>query len=106
MPLSSTGVLPLGDENGPAPTTELGAVVNDPGIVTPWTYFTSQDELETNDKLIFPESINTYHTMRTDPQVQGLLTGAIWPLLRMKWFLIPNGADEAIVTKISKDLNL
>lgn len=104
MPTNGSQVLPLGDEHGP--TSELGAVVNDPGIVMPWSQFSAQDELETNEKLVFPASIAAYHSMLTDPQVQGLRTGATWPLLRMNWFIRPNGAPDEVVTKISKDLNL
>ena len=100
-------VLPIGDENGPnPPTRELGSVVNEPSWLTQWHLVTPLDELEGNPKLSFPESIQTYHGMRTDPQVQGLLTGTTWPIQRMKWFLNPNDADDAIVEKLSADLNL
>jgi hypothetical protein len=76
------------------------------GYLPQWSVLEAFDELETNPKLTFPESISTYHNMRTDAQVQGLLTGAIWPLLRMKWFIKPNGAKDEAVEKLSKDLNL
>lgn len=100
-------VLPIGDENGPSPPTrELGSVVNEPSWLPQWHILTPLDELEGNPKLAFPESIQTYHGMRTDPQVQGLLTGTTWPIQRMKWFLNPNDADDAIVEKLSADLNL
>jgi hypothetical protein len=95
----------IGNEHGPL--NEIGSVLNYPNIALPgWLTFATHDELEDNPKLTFPESINTYHTMRADPQVQGLLTGAIWPLLRMLWYLKPNGANDAAVEKISADLNL
>jgi hypothetical protein len=100
-------VLPLGDENGPAPTREIGVPSEMMiGFLPGWSDIDSYDELETNPKLVFPTSIGTYHTMRTDPQVQGLLTGAIWPLLRMKWYINPNNARDEIVEHIATDLNL
>jgi len=98
--LSSNGVLPL-DERGSVSNVMSMTLGN-----TNWADIQAEDELETNAKLTFPESIYTYHSMRTDPQVQGLLTGAIWPLLRMKWYIKPNGAKEEAVDKMSKDLNL
>jgi len=101
-----SGVLPLGDSNGP--TNEIGTVSDLLAnmIVPTWATMDAQDELETNPKLTFPESISTYHGMRTDPQIQGLLTGAIWPLLRMKWFINPNGAPDEMVEHVSADYNL
>jgi hypothetical protein len=71
-----------------------------------WASIQASDELETNAKLMFPESINTYHSMRTDPQIQGLCMGATWPLMRMLWYIDPNGAPDEMVEHISADLNL
>lgn len=92
--------------SGRPPTNERGSVFIDSGFMPQWSTFLAGDELEDNEKLIFPTSIHTYHQMRTDPQVQGLLTGAIWPLLRMGWYLNPNGAPTEMVDKMSADLNL
>jgi hypothetical protein len=92
--------------NADGPINEKGSVVNEPNYLAHWSDFSAGDDLEENEKLVFPESVFTYHRMRTDPQVQGLLTGAIWPLLRMGWYLKPNGAKDEAVDKISKDLNL
>jgi hypothetical protein len=103
-----SGVLPISNGSEP-PTNEQGAISNIAAAVTlpQWgTMIEAMDELETNPKLSFPSSIATYHNMRTDPQVQGLLTGATWPLMRMRWFLDPNGAKDEIVQKLSTDLNL
>lgn len=89
------------------PTNEIGSYTAWQAGYTPqWSVLQAFDELETNPKLTFPESIFTYHSMRPDPQIQGLLTGAIWPLLRMKWYINPNGARDEIVQKISADYNL
>jgi hypothetical protein len=99
-------VMPISADGKP-PTNEIGAVSDlMAGYMPQWSTLEALDELETNPKLTFPESINTYHNMRTDAQVQGLLTGAIWPLLRMKWSINPNGARPEAVDKISRDLNL
>jgi hypothetical protein len=97
-------VMPIGDDS--PPTNELGSVVNEPTWLPQWHTLTPLDELEANPKLTFPESIGTYHSMRTDPQVQGLLTGATWPIYRMNWYLEPNDARPEIVEKLSADLNL
>jgi hypothetical protein len=99
-------VLPISDDK--PPTGPEKGIISDTmaGFIPQWAMLEALDELETNPKLTFPESINTYHNMRTDAQVQGLLTGAIWPLLRMKWSINPNGAKPEAVEKISKDLNL
>jgi hypothetical protein len=109
VPRSQNGlgshVLPISDDK--PPKGELG-VVSDliSNMDASWQMLEALDELETNPKLTFPQSVYTYHAMRTDAQVQGLLTGAIWPLLRMKWSINPNGAKPEAVEKISKDLNL
>ena len=100
-------VMPIGDADGPRPTTEQGVPsMMALGYTPGWGDLSSFDELETNPKLTFPASISTYHSMRTDPQVQGLLTGAIWPLLRMKWYINPNNAPDEMVEHIATDLNL
>lgn len=107
-PLGS-GVLPISDDK--PPTRETGAISLEAAIgllsgLNSWSTIQSYDALETNPKLTFPESIFTYHNMRTDPQVQGLLTGATWPLMRMLWYIDPNGAPDEMVEHISADLNL
>ena len=100
-------VLPLGNEYGPMPTNEIGVPsITALGFLPGWVDLTSIDEMEQNPKLTFPSSISTYHQMRADPQVQGLLTGAIWPLLRMKWYINPNNAPDEMVEHIATDLNL
>src|SRR4051794_38736128 len=101
-----SGVLPL-DAGSKPPTNERGTVSSlIQGYLQQWQTLDAQDELETNLKLTFPESITSYHNMRTDPQVQGLLTGAVWPLLRMRWYIDPNGAPDEQVEHISADYNL
>jgi len=101
-----SGVIPVGNGDKP-PTNEIGSMSEWAlGNVGTWSSLQAYDELETNPKLTFPESIHTYHAMKTDPQVQGLLTGATWPLMRMRWYIDPNGAPDDQVQHISADLNL
>lgn len=91
------------------PTTEIGVIGSNAqmGYLPNWSHFQgSTDDLEINEKLTFPESIHTYHGMRSDAQVQGLLYGSWWPLFRMNWFLDDNGAREDGVTRLAKDLGL
>lgn len=101
--MSENGVSPL-TEN--PPTREVGSILADPGFIPAWSKLEPVDDMEINAKFVFPQSINTYHNMRPDPQVQGLLTGTTWPILRMSWYLDPNNADEATVERVSADLNL
>lgn len=101
-----SGVMKLSDGSQP-PTSEQGSFSNmSLGYMPQWAVLMALDELETNPKLTFPASVYTYHSMRTDPQIQGLLTGAIWPLLRMHWYINPNGAKDEIVKHVSQDYNL
>jgi hypothetical protein len=106
----STNGINTDDPRKVYPLTERGYVSTEAaamaGFMPSWVVLEANDELETNTKLIFPSSIDTYHNMRTDPQVQGLLTGAIWPLLRMEWYINPNNAPEEMVQHIATDLNL
>lgn len=95
------------DKGPPPPSGQQSSPTVDAYLAIPsWTNITAFDPLENNPKLMFPTSIDTYHQMRTDPQIQGLITGSTWPLLRMKWYLDPNGAREEAVAKISADYNL
>lgn len=105
-PRSRQGVLPIGDQNGPGPTNEKGWVVNEPLWMPDWGTFIPLDDLETNEKLTFPQSVLTYHGMLADPQIQGLRTGTTWPIFRMNWYLDDNNAKPEIVERISADHNL
>lgn len=98
--------MPIGDSNGPGPTTEKGSVVNEPLWMPDWGTFIPLDDLENNEKLTFPQSILTYHGMLADPQIQGLRTGTTWPIFRMNWFLDDNNANPDIVERISANHNL
>jgi hypothetical protein len=93
-------------DNGRPPTREIGTVVADPGYLPNWTELEPDDLLETNFKWQMPMRVNTVAAMRADAQVQGLITGTLWPIYRMAWYIDPNNADDKTVERISADLNL
>jgi hypothetical protein len=96
------------DQNGSGkpPTNELGSVLANPGYLATWNDLFSEDLLELNQKWQFPQRINTVQAMRADAQVQGLITGTLWPIYRMMFYLEPNGSDDADLQRIAADLNL
>lgn len=90
-----------------APTYEIGAVIGgalSPGGMAPWSSF--YDDTEFVPELQWPQSVKTYEMMRTDTQLSALFNATANALLRFKWILDPNGADEEIVNKCSEDYNL
>jgi hypothetical protein len=44
--------------------------------------------------------------MRNDSQIDGLHSGATWPIVRYKWYIDPNGCDRTRVERLAKDLGL
>lgn len=89
------------------PTQEIGAVLNGSfsmGGMAPWTRFVDLDEYV--PELTWPTSVRTYERMRSDAQIGALYQATVLAIRRFKWSLDPNGADEATVTKLSKDYNL
>jgi hypothetical protein len=94
-----------GSNPGKPPTNEIGSVLM--GSTLPgWNTLESEDILELNYKWQMPQRVNTVQALRADSQIQGLITGMLWPIYRMMWYLEPNGADDADVQRISADLNL
>jgi hypothetical protein len=93
-------------DNGKPPVREIGTVVADSGYVPTWTELEPEDPLETNPIWMFPARINTVQAIRTDAQAQGLLTGTLWPIYRMSWYIDPNNAEDSTVERVSGDLNL
>jgi hypothetical protein len=89
-----------------APRTELGTTAWMSGGAIPWNILAGGEDPETNQKLQFPQSVLTYHAMRIDPQLQGLLTGTIWPITQLDFYINPNGAPDHIVKKIAADYGL
>lgn len=90
-----------------APTSEIGAILNgafSPAGMAPWTKWVDNDEYV--PELIWPNSVRTYERMRSDTQLSALYQATALAIRRFKWSIDPNGADEAMVTKLSKDYNL
>jgi hypothetical protein len=89
------------------PTNEIGAVVNGAwgvGNMAPWVSFVDLDEYV--PELVWPNSVRTYERMRSDSQIASLFQATSMAIRRFKWSIDPNGADEQIVIKLSKDYNL
>lgn len=89
------------------PTTERGYLNEHAvGFLPSWGQMMA-DDLEDNNLLIFPENVRSYTKMlNTDAQIQGLASGCLWPIYRMRWYLEPNNALPEAVEKLSADLGL
>lgn len=92
--------------SGTAPTTTLAKLVDQTGFLPSWGNLAT-DDLEKNNLLKFPQSVQSFTNMyRTDAQLQGLMAGSTWPIYRMRWFINPGKAKAERVEKISKDYGL
>lgn len=107
-----------------APTTEQGSMLPDAnngsmyggglgmgGKAAPdWSYFNDADNMEHVPELKWKPNgkgaVESYHRMRSDAQVQGLYLGSTMPIRRYDWRINPNGANPAIVAKISANYNI
>lgn len=91
-----------------APTSELGAVTHGSGglggQLAAWNTFV--DETEFVPELVWPNSVQTYERMRADAQISSLFHATMLGIMRFKWSIDPNEADDAMVQKISDDYNL
>lgn len=56
--------------------------------------------------LRFPQSVVTYEKMFTDAQIKGLYSGTVLPLQRFKYFLNPERAPAATVSRLSTDYGI
>jgi hypothetical protein len=74
--------------------------------VLPWSAFSFIDQQEHVPELTWPSSVTTYHTMRTDSQVNGLFLGVTMPIRRYKWVLALNQAREEVAQQVAFDLNI
>jgi hypothetical protein len=72
--------------------------------MAPWTQW--YDNTEYVPELKWPMSIGVFNEMRTDAQLSALYKGTTLPIRRWDWFIVPNGADDAMVRELQKDLNL
>ena len=97
--IANTGAAP--------PTNEIGTVLNGAfsvGGMAPWTSFIDTDEYVPD--LIWPRSVRTYQTMRTDSQIAGLFHSTMLGMAKMKWMIDPNGAPDEMVNKLAADYNI
>jgi hypothetical protein len=72
--------------------------------MAPWSQW--YDTSEYVPDLKWPLSVAVYNQMRTDSQLSALFKGTTLPIRRWDWHIIPNGADDAMVTELQKDLNI
>jgi hypothetical protein len=89
------------------PISELGSVLNgnfSPAGMAPWITWVDVEEMV--PQLRWPMSVRTYNTMRTDSQIAALYDATLLAIQKMEWLIDPNGADQAIVTKLSTDYNI
>lgn len=104
MPRAKTTVVSTGAK---APTNELGAILGgnfSASGMAPWSSFV--DEQEYVPDLVWPRSVGVYERMRWDTQIAALYNATVQALLKFEWQLDPNGSDDEIVQKLSKDYNL
>jgi hypothetical protein len=90
-----------------APVNPIGAVLNGAFSMSgmaPWSSFV--DDVEYVPELRWPLSVRVYEKMRSDSQLAALYNATILALMKFQWQIDPNGADEKMVKKLSKDYNL
>jgi hypothetical protein len=66
----------------------------------------AQDLMESVPALAWPESIRTYHAMRFDPQIAGVLSAYQLPLLSADWVLNPKGVPDEVAELCAGALGL
>jgi hypothetical protein len=86
-----------------AAPTSLRGVVNP--SVAPWASFASQAR-DKVPELQWPRSNDTYDRMLADAQLAGLYWGTFGPIEDYRWWVDPNGNDEARVALLAEDLGL
>jgi hypothetical protein len=91
------------------PTKTLGYEANAPAQVLPgWEFFGGQvmDPYEDVPALAWPNSVGTYHRMRTDAQIDALRKSIWLPMHKLNYKVKPNGAPDEVVDDISQQLHL
>lgn len=102
--MSALAQTPTFDPHPPAPTRELGAETQQVGGIAGWASFI--DEQEYVPELSWPASIQTYHRMRSDSQVEALHLGTVQPVREFRWSIDPNRAPAALAEQAAADLGL
>lgn len=87
------------------PTTELGNESGQLGAMS-WATFFGGDSIERVAELQWPNSVFTYAYMLNDAQLNSLYLGTVYPIMRYRYYLEPNGARPEIVERISRNYNL
>lgn len=85
------------------PTGEVGKVIPQPAT---WSSLSSLAASDRVPELRWPLSVRAYEQMMDDAQIEGLYGSTTFPLLEYKWWLDPNGADEATTSLLAEDLGL
>jgi len=100
--------VPAATSNGSKPPVdEIGVVLQ--GTLGPqgmMSWGIMMDDQEYVPELKWPQSIKVFDQMRTDAQMSALFKGTTLPIRRFDWYIIPNGAPDAMVQACSQDLNL
>jgi hypothetical protein len=86
------------------PGKEIGAETQWIGGLNGWAAFADQAEFV--PALAWPQSINTYHSMRSDSQVDALHIGTVQPVREFRWSIDPNKAPASLVEQAASDLGL
>jgi hypothetical protein len=95
-----------------APVNEIGGVqggnIGIPGSrlngLAGWSMWADTEEFV--PELIWPRSVLTYRKMGTDSQISALFKATMFGVMKFKWQIDPNGCEEEVVRKFSKDYNL
>jgi hypothetical protein len=95
---------PTGPTPQNPPGAEIGAVTQQVGGVSGWGSFV--DELEYVPDLSWPQSVITYHRMRSDSQNEALHLGTVQPVREYRWSIDPNGAPAALAEQMAADFGL
>jgi len=86
-----------------APTTDIGV----PDFAWgQWGQGLLSDWWETSPELIWPQSVVTFGRMRHDPQIKGVLSAYLFPLMRANWALDPAGCKDEVVQLVADDVGL
>lgn len=85
-----------------APTSELGH--GSASLIPGWNQFGGGDNDVT--QLAWPTSVTTYHRMRTDSQVDALLTSVFLPIRRLNWEIQQGEASDEVAQAVAADLGL
>lgn len=105
VPTSSRSNPLIGDvSQGPPKGGEIGT--STPRVMGGGDWATFLDEAETAPDLIYPRSIETFHAMRTDSQIDALHIGTVSPIKEFRWTIDPNGAKTSIAEAAARDLGL